>query len=183
MQNHPLCLFKYCPLCGSSNFHVNDFKSKKCDNCGFIYYFNSSSSTAAFITNYEGELLVAKRAKEPAKGTLDLPGGFIDLNETAEEAIVREIEEETGLKVENPVYLFSLPNIYVYSGMEIHTVDMFFDIYVDKSFPIRADDDVSELIWLKREDIVPELFGLTSIKQGVVKWLSLINSKTKREAL
>ncbi|MCL2650682.1 MAG: NUDIX domain-containing protein [Candidatus Azobacteroides sp.] len=172
MQDHPLHLFKYCPVCGSSNFHVHNFKSKKCDCCGFIYYFNAASSTAAFITNQAGELLVAKRAKEPAKGTLDLPGGFVDMNETAEEAIIREISEETGLKVNSPTYLFSLPNIYVYSGLEIHTVDMFFEMNVSKIAHIHADDDVAELIWLKKENINPDLFGLNSIRQGIVKWLS-----------
>ena len=51
------------------------------------------------------------RAKEPAKDTLDLPGGFIDMNETGEEGVAREVEEETGLKVKKATYLFSLPNI------------------------------------------------------------------------
>ena len=171
MQNHPLHLFKYCPLCGSVHFQVNNSKSKKCYDCGFIYYFNSAAATAAFIVNQNGELLVAKRAKEPAKSTYDLPGGFADISETAEETIVREIQEETGLIVKNPVYLFSIPNIYVYSDMEIHTVDLFFEVYVDKDFPIQAADDVSELIWLKREEVNPQKFGLTSIKQGVTKWL------------
>ena len=65
--------------------------------CGFVYYFNSSAATAIFITNRVGELLVVRRAKEPAKGTFDLPGGFVDMYETAEEAIIREVKEETGL--------------------------------------------------------------------------------------
>ena len=37
--------------------------------------------------NEKKELLVCRRAKEPAKGTLDLPGGFIDMNETGEEGV------------------------------------------------------------------------------------------------
>ena len=175
MRNHPLHLFKYCPCCGTSFFVVDSFKSKKCTQCGFVYYFNAAASTAAFITNQEGELLVAVRAKEPAKGTFDLPGGFVDLGETAEDALIREIFEETGLKVSNPVYLFSIPNIYPYSGLEIHTVDMFFEVKVDKTVPIRAADDVLELIWMKRKDINPEHFGLLSIKQSMVKWLDAKN--------
>lgn len=70
-------------------------------------------------------MLVVRRAKDPAKGTLDLPGGFVDLHESAEEAVRREVKEETGLDVKSSRYLFSIPNIYLYSGFEVHTEDLF----------------------------------------------------------
>lgn len=174
-QNHPLHLFKYCPRCGSSLFRINDFKSKKCDHCGFIYYLNISAATAVFITNEQGRLLVARRANEPAKGTLDLPGGFVDLYETAEEAIIREIKEETGLTVDALTYCFSIPNIYAYSGFDVHTLDLFFEAAANEIDTVTAADDVSELIWMRRDDIEPELFGLTSVRQAVKKWLASNN--------
>ena len=83
MKNHPLEVFKYCPKCGSELFEVHNAKSKHCSNCGFTYYQNPSSATAAFILNSDGELLVVQRGKEPAKGTLDLPGGFVDNDESS----------------------------------------------------------------------------------------------------
>jgi NADH pyrophosphatase NudC (nudix superfamily) len=167
---HPLTTFQYCPKCGSSHFLANNFKSKKCENCGFIYYFNSSASTAAFITCGD-RLLVVRRAKEPAKGSWDLPGGFIDLYETAEEAVRREIEEETGLQVNNLHYLFSLPNIYPYSGMDIHTVDLFYHCTVNDISAIRPADDVDDLSFLETKDILPEKFGLQSIRKAIEIWL------------
>ena len=106
---HPLELFKYCPKCGSPHFEVNNEKSKRCADCGFVYYFNSSAATVAFILNDKNELLVCRRGKEPAKGTLDLSGGFIDMYETGEEGVAREVLEETGLQVEEAVYQFWLP--------------------------------------------------------------------------
>jgi 8-oxo-dGTP pyrophosphatase MutT (NUDIX family) len=48
------------------------------------------------------------------------------MNETGEEGVAREVLEETGLKVKKAVYQFTLPNIYVYSGFPVHTLDMFF---------------------------------------------------------
>ena len=90
---HPLSQFKYCPKCGSSNFKEKNDKSKSCTDCGFNYYFNSSAAVVAVIENSNGEILVALRAKDPAKGTFDLPGGFIDMYETAEEAVCREIKK------------------------------------------------------------------------------------------
>ena len=143
-MEHPLAQFLYCPECGSSHFEVNNEKSKKCADCGFVYYFNPSAATVALILNEKNELLVCKRAKEPAKGTLDLPGGFIDMNETGEEGVAREVLEETGLKVKKAVYQFTLPNIYVYSGFPVHTLDMFFLCTVEDMSHFSAMDDVAD---------------------------------------
>jgi len=170
---HPLESFCYCPSCGSEHFIENNFKSKKCEHCGFVYYFNSAAATAIFITNKSGELLVVRRAKEPAKGSFDLPGGFIDMYETAEEAIVREVNEETGLKIFKPKYLFSLPNIYHYSGFDVHTVDMFFQCSIDNLSGLQADDDAESLCFIEKNKIEPKEFGLDSIRRGVEIWLGM----------
>ena len=170
---HPLHSFKYCPVCGWEHFVENNFKSKKCKRCGFVYYFNSSAATAIFITNKSGELLVIRRAKEPVKGTFDLPGGFIDMYETAEEAIIRELKEETGLLISKPEYLFSLPNIYPYSGFDVHTVDMFFQYSIDNLSGLQAGDDAESLLFIEKNNIEPEKFGLSSIRQAVEIWIGM----------
>ena len=171
---HPLDKFHFCPACGSSRFEENNFKSKHCADCGFTYYANPCSATAAFIRNGRGDLLVAVRGKEPAKGTLDLPGGFVDMDETAEEGVIREIKEETGLDVTAPRYLFSIPNRYLYSGMTIHTLDMFYEVQVPDDVVPRADDDAAALSWMPLKDIDPLQFGLKSISQGVARYLALL---------
>lgn len=153
-------------------FAENNEKSKRCSDCGFIYYFNSSAAVVAIIENSAREILVARRAKDPVKGTLDLPGGFVDMFETAEEAVAREVMEETGLKVNSSQYLFSIPNIYPYSGFEVHTVDLFFKcIMQDCKHPI-PQDDVQELLFIPYEKLNPSEFGLVSIRKGVEKLLS-----------
>ncbi len=167
---HPLSQFSYCPKCGSSHFEEHNEKSKICQECGFIYYFNPSSATVAFILNEKKELLVCRRAKDPQKGTLDLPGGFIDMNETAEEGVSREVLEETGLKVDVATYLFTLPNIYIYSGFPVHTLDMFFLCKVTNSSFIEAKDDVAESFFLPLDRLNPEEFGLDSIKKGLSRF-------------
>ena len=175
-MQHPLHLFSYCPKCGSNDFNENDFKSKRCGKCGFVYYFNPLAATVGIITNSKGEILVARRAKEPAKGTLDLPGGFCDSYETAEEGVMREIEEETRLKVSGTRYLFSIPNRYVYSGMELHTMDLFFHCTVENDGALRADDDVAELQWIAVDKLQSEDFGLASIKKGIEKLKEIKNT-------
>lgn len=170
-MQHPLTVFSYCPRCGSKLFEEHNFKSKHCPECGFTYYQNPSSSTAAFILNGRGELLVVRRGKEPAKGTLDLPGGFVDNGETGEQGIIREVREETGLTVGQPHYLFSIPNVYPYSGMDIHTLDLFYLCRVADGLPVQAADDAEDCLWMPLGEVRPGLFGLHSISQAVDRFL------------
>lgn len=156
--------FQHCPACGSSHFAVNDERSKHCLQCGFTYYINASGAYAALIVNTRGEILVVRRAKDPAKGTLDLPGGFADPGETAEQGVAREVMEETGMRVTSARYLFSMPNSYIYSGMPIPTLDLFFLCQVEETDSPHASDDAAQAMWMPIESINPDDFGLNSIR-------------------
>lgn len=170
-DQHPLTLFRFCPKCGSAHFIIHNEKSKRCETCGFVYYFNPSAATVAVILNENHELLVCRRAKEPAKGTLDLPGGFSDCGESSEEGVAREVKEETGLDVLQTRFLFSLPNTYLYSGFLVHTVDNFFRCTVAATDHLQAMDDVAETRWIPLSQLRPEDFGLASIRKGIQKIL------------
>lgn len=174
-MEHPLSQFKYCPKCGSVHFDNNNEKSKRCADCGFVYYFNPSAATVALIMNEQDELLVCRRAKDPAKGTLDLPGGFIDMAETGEEGVSREVKEETGMTVKKAEYLFSVPNIYVYSGFTVHTLDMFFRCSVTDTLHYKAMDDAADVFFLPLKSIHTEDFGLRSIRKGLEIFLKEIS--------
>lgn len=171
-MKHPFYQFEYCPVCGAKTFVERNEKAKQCTACGFVYYFNPSAAVACFVRNAEGELLLVRRGKEPAKGTLDLPGGFVDMHENAEEAARREVEEETGLVLTDCHYLFSLPNLYMYKGFEVHTVDMVFECSVDSFDTAHAEDDAAEIVICRREQLRAEDFGLQSIRQAVVRYQS-----------
>lgn len=158
--------FRYCPACGSL-FSDHNFKSKTCRACGFTFYHNPSAAVATFVLNTEGELLVCRRAKEPAKGTLDLPGGFVDYDETAEQAVCREVAEETGLELSSVDYLFSLPNHYLYSDLDVPTLDLFFQTTVSSAFSLQAADDVAECFFVPIHQLDASLFGLDSIRRAV----------------
>src|SRR5436305_512602 len=51
------------------------------------------------VVIHGGEVLLIRRGKEPLKGRWLIPGGTVELGETLEEAVVREVREETGLEV------------------------------------------------------------------------------------
>lgn len=154
-------------MCGSHHFKPSSEKSLRCPACGFDYFLNPSAAYVALICDAEGRLLVERRKNEPARGTLDLPGGFSDMHETAEQGVAREVMEETGLTVTKTEYLFSLPNSYHFSGIDIPTLDLFFRCEVADTSPLQAADDAAECFWLAPEDIHPEDFGLASIREGV----------------
>ena len=174
--------FRFCPVCGSSRFRDNDFKSRRCDDCGFTFYFNAAAACAAVITNERNELLVAVRAEEPQKGTLDLIGGFVDPGESSDQAICREVKEETGIDIVSLIkegkasmrYIFSLPSTYLYSGITIHSCDAFYHIIIPADTPVQAHDDVASCFWAQPSDIRPDRFGLTSIRQTVSRFLKEI---------
>ena len=171
-MRHPLEKFTHCPVCGSEQFVDNDFKSRRCVDCKFVYYLNPSSAYVAFITDGHGRLLVERRGCQPAKGKLDLPGGFADIGETVEEGVAREVLEETGLEVTAARYLFSIPNTYLYSGLEIPTLDLFFVCQVADITVVRAGDDAAACFWMPMSDIRPEDFGLLSISEGVRRFIT-----------
>ena len=172
---HFSLLFTHCPACGSAKFVQNNQKSKRCESCGFVFYMNASAAVAAFIVNKAGDLLVCRRGKEPEKGTLDLPGGFVDDNESAEQAVIREIGEELQAKVTESRYVFSLPNRYKYSGLMIPTLDMFFACKLEDITNLKPSDDVADCFFVPLNELKPELFGLESIKKAVGMFLRTPN--------
>ncbi|MBP3354052.1 MAG: NUDIX domain-containing protein [Bacteroidales bacterium] len=174
---HPLEKFRFCPACGSNKFEENNAYSKRCTDCGFTYYDNPKAATVAIIMNKKGEILVCRRAKEPAKGTLDLPGGFTDIGETAENGVIREVKEETGLDVTEVTFLFSKPNIYPFSGMIVNTMDLFFLCKVDTDKKPLANDDVAETFFAPLQDLKPEEFGLHSISEAIADIKLLANNR------
>jgi ADP-ribose pyrophosphatase YjhB (NUDIX family) len=123
-----LLMFRFCPSCGSSHIRFEHNKVFRCPDCGFVYYHNVASATGCIIT--AGEALVfLVRAKDPAKGKLDLPGGFVNPDEMAAEGLRRECREEIGWDP-GPDFSFlaAFPNTYPYKGIIYKTCDFYFSI-------------------------------------------------------
>ncbi|MBQ8098734.1 MAG: NUDIX domain-containing protein [Bacteroidaceae bacterium] len=159
--------FRYCPVCGSMAFEAQDFKSRRCHDCGFEMFQNAAAAVVGVVMNPQGQLLVARRSRQPAIHTLDLPGGFVDKGEDLEQALTRELKEETGLILSPRQWLFSIPNIYRYSGLDVYTVDNFFLCQASGNVTLHPNDDVADLFWLPWKELRPDDFGLASIAQGV----------------
>ncbi|MEF8833014.1 MAG: NUDIX domain-containing protein [Candidatus Thermoplasmatota archaeon] len=89
---------------------LSDYKRLKEEHKGEVY--RNPSLTVDGIVRKNEELLLIKRKKPPFKGSYALPGGFVEYNEPVEKAVVREVEEETGLKteIESMVGVYSSPD-------------------------------------------------------------------------
>ncbi len=92
--------YKYCPNCKTElkrKLRDNVFRLC-CPNCGFIFW-NNPTPVASVVIHKDGEVLMLKRAKEPFRGYWVLPGGYINVEETAEEAVIREAKEEVNVEI------------------------------------------------------------------------------------
>ena len=69
-----------------------------CTACGFIFYIDPKLAAIALVP-YQGGLVMVRRSIEPGYGLWVVPGGFVDVGEPVEEAVVRETREEAGLAV------------------------------------------------------------------------------------
>ena len=92
--------WNYCGTCGRALLVAHDGQSDRphCPACRRFYYRNPVPAACCFVSRAPGEVLFARRAVEPCKGEWSLPGGFIELGETSEEAALRELREETNLR-------------------------------------------------------------------------------------
>ena len=89
---------KYCITCGQtlSLRNIDGREQLVCSQCGLVVYRNPIPATCVVVIE-DGKVLIVKRAVEPRKGKWCLPGGFIEIDETAKESALRELTEETGL--------------------------------------------------------------------------------------
>lgn len=170
-------VFQFCPKCGAKKFVPAEGKNFRCTACQFEYYFNPSGAVAGIVKNPAGQILLTRRSKDPAKGMLDLPGGFIDYHETAEEALMRELHEELEMEVDSMAYFCSLPNVYLYREVEYQTIDIFYVCTASNLSHLKARDEILSFQFYSLDQIDIRQVGLMSIKCGLELLREKVRSK------
>ncbi len=161
----PPDLFRFCPRCGATaTSGANPFR---CPACDLTYYFNPTVAAGAFVFNPAGEALFIRRAKEPAEGKFGIPGGFLDVGESAEVGLRREILEEVNLTVTAVRLLCSAPNTYEYKGVAYPVCDLIFTAVADTPADARALDEVAGFEWLLPTAVNPDDIAFPSMRTGL----------------
>ncbi|MDA1278036.1 MAG: NUDIX domain-containing protein [Verrucomicrobia bacterium] len=160
--------FKFCPGCGENTLLFEENKLLRCSDCGFHFYRNPTAAVAGIIEAADGRVLLIRRAKDPSRGKLAFPGGFVDIDETVESALRREIAEEVGLQLTEFTYLTSHPNDYRFKNIVYPVIDMFFVCHADGSPASAQPDEVESVQWISPNGVDKERLAFESMKHA---WL------------
>ena len=136
----------------------------------YTYKYPRPAVTADCIVitkEVEPKVLLIERGDEPFKGCWAFPGGFMDMDETTEQCAIRELEEETGLKVDK-VY-----QIGAYSKVDRdprgRTVTGAYLAIVDEPMAVSGQDDATKALWFPLTALPELAFDHVDIMQDVIK--------------
>ena len=171
MKVLPSSPFLLCPHCGAAEGAWKRGREFRCPACGFRFFQNVAAACGALV-EAGGRYLFLVRAKEPSKGLLGLPGGFVDPGESVETALAREVTEEVGGSLGPIRFLASFPNRYLFAGVEYHTCDLYFAApLLGAPTDLRADaGEVAGLKWLLPHEVDPDQLACPSLR---ALWASL----------
>lgn len=157
----------FCPVCGHTltMAEIGGRTRPKCDACGYVHFVNPVPGVGMLIEMDDGLVLI-RRGHAPHKGRWTLPSGFVEVDESAEEAAVREAEEETGLKTEiiELAAVNSFPEGPPTSGI------MIFYRMKPVGGTLQAGDDASAVKVFPRDDL-PKIPFRTH-REMVADWLT-----------
>lgn len=165
----PKKAFKYCPKCGGKlSSPVGNRLS--CIICQYGLYINPLVSNGAIIENDESKILLVKRACDPQKGQWDVPGGFIQPQESVEMSIKRELMEELHVKVIIDRVIGIYTDTYAFDGVINYTLCIMVSAHII-SGKIRVDDDVEAYEFFSKKNILKQKIAFEGVKKGIVDYI------------
>lgn len=162
-------LYKFCPQCGGvlqqKVIQPKEPARLVCTECGFVFYLDPKLAAIAIIP-WQGGLVLARRAIEPGYGLWVAPGGFVDVGERVEDAVVREVREEVLLDIR----IQRLLNVYSYSGRSTVIVAYLAEVLAGTPGP---GDETLEVRAFRPEEIPWGEIAFASTKDALEDYLHL----------
>jgi ADP-ribose pyrophosphatase YjhB (NUDIX family) len=106
--------------------------------------------SAIIVDKDRARVLLTRRAVEPFSGQWDVPGGFVQIGESIEDGLRRELREELQIEVHVEHFLGSYPDTYGEDATPV--IAVFYVVAIERGSPV-ARDDVSDCRWFRREEI------------------------------
>ena len=158
-----------CGRCGGHMTIHPKIRCVRCTDCGYMV-FPRILPTVIIAPVHDDRLLMIRyrgREEDGYAGTA-LIAGFIEIGETVEDAVRREVFEESGLKATNIRYYKSQPWGFGYNLI----IGVFCDIEGDTTIDIQDTDEIAEATWLTREEIHKKYNGvsITGEMIALFKW-------------
>lgn len=163
--------FKFCPKCGGK-FVKKENNLLVCATCDLHYYINPRPTSDIIFEDRRGRILLVKRKYPPKKGYYDLPGGFVDIGETAEESVRREIQEELGIKLGKIAYLGSYKARYSYGGVKFYTVATTYTSVLPPDQKIAISSDITEVAYFAKDKIPFDRLAFEGISAALKDYLN-----------
>jgi NAD+ diphosphatase len=136
---------RFCANCGAATIVVEGGYSRHCPQCA-THHFPRTDPVVIMTVEHDGRLLLGRRAGWPA-GRLSVLAGFISPGESAEEAVIREVQEESGIVTRDATFVTSQPWPFPASLM------LGFHAESDGGIPQATDGELEEVHWLDVEDV------------------------------
>ncbi len=142
-------LHRFCGKCSCKTVHSKTERAIVCPECGHIYY--PRISPVVIIAIVDGEKILLTRYNRNGYRRHALVAGFVEIGETLEDSVRREVMEEVGLKVKNIRYCESQP--WPFSSSLI--AGFFADVDGDPTIHLNTDggEELSEAVWIDRKDL------------------------------
>ena len=136
---------RFCANCGAGTVIEEAGYSRRCPRCHAVH-FPRTDPVVIMTVEHRGRLLLARRAGWPA-GRCSVLAGFVSPGESAEEAVVREVREESGIVARDAAYVSSQPWPFPSSLM------LGFEAQSDGGEPSARDGELEEVRWFSLDEV------------------------------